>query len=273
VIFSERLSAADAAVLETFVVPRYLSLFGELMMQMLLVGQGARIAHLGCRTGYPDDLLLERVAEVSVVGVDASPSALELARNKAATLGEVPIDYWEEDMFPTSLEAAGFSHVFSLHPVGSQRDRLDLFGEAARLLYSGGQALFSIPLRGSFQELGDLLCEYALKYDLGEFGNLVDTAMASRPTIETLSEELEYAGLSDVDVEIRCTALPFDSGRALFEDPITRLLVLPELRASLNLSDLEEPLKYVREAIDKYWSEGRFELTVNVGCASGRRFD
>jgi hypothetical protein len=27
----------------------------------------------------------------------------------------------------------------------------------------------------------------------------------------------------------------------------------------------------VRDAIDNYWSEGTFELTVNVGCASGRR--
>ena len=28
---------------------------------------------------------------------------------------------------------------------------------------------------------------------------------------------------------------------------------------------------YVRDAIDKYWSDGAFELTVNVGCATGRR--
>jgi hypothetical protein len=30
-------------------------------------------------------------------------------------------------------------------------------------------------------------------------------------------------------------------------------------------------MKYVHDAICKYWSEGVFELTVNVGCASGRR--
>jgi hypothetical protein len=27
----------------------------------------------------------------------------------------------------------------------------------------------------------------------------------------------------------------------------------------------------VRDAIDKYWSEGSFELSINVGCATGRR--
>ena len=49
------------------------------------------------------------------------------------------------------------------------------------------------------------------------------------------------------------------------------MLVLPDLQAALGLEDIAKPLAYVREAIDKYWSEGTFELTVNVGCASGRR--
>jgi hypothetical protein len=76
-----------------------------------------------------------------------------------------------------------------------------------------------------------------------------------------------------VDVELRTTTLEFQSGRAFFEDPIARLLVLPELRATLAVEDTEPPFAYVREAIDKYWSEASFPLTVNVGCASGRRLD
>jgi hypothetical protein len=37
------------------------------------------------------------------------------------------------------------------------------------------------------------------------------------------------------------------------------------------LEDPEPALAYVRQAIDKYWSDGPFELTVNVGCATGRK--
>jgi ubiquinone/menaquinone biosynthesis C-methylase UbiE len=266
-----KLSAADAAVLETFVVPRYLSLYGELLLEMLLVGEGARVAHLGCRTGYPDNLVYERVPDVAIVGIDPSHAALELARHKATALGEAAIEYHEADMYPSSLDDESFSHVISLHPIGSHDDRRDLFAEASRVLYEGGQALIALPLRGSFQELGDLLREYALKFDRGDFGNQVESAMAGRPTIETLSEELEDVGLSDVDVEVATTTLAFDSGRSFFEDPVTRLLVLPELASSLAHVDLDEPLRYVREAIDKYWSEGKFELSLNVGCASARR--
>lgn len=79
------------------------------------------------------------------------------------------------------------------------------------------------------------------------------------------------AGFDFVDVSLRPTTLGFQSGRDFFEDPIARLLILPEVRLNLGLDDPEPAFAYVREAIDKYWSDGTFELTVNVGCATGRR--
>ncbi len=257
--------------METFVVPRYLSLYGDLVLGMLLAGESALVVHLGCRTGYPDRQIQEKVPGARITGVDPSLPALELARNKAALITDAPIEYIVGDDLPTELPDESYSHVLCLHPVVSAAERGELLSEMQRLLYSGGQALVAMPLRGSFQEIGDLLREYALKFDEGEFGKAVDNMMATRPTIETLSEELEDAGLDDVDVEIRSTTLTFDSGRAFIEDPVTRLLLAPELSVALGGLDLEKPLDYVREAIDKYWSEGKFEVLVNVGCASARR--
>ncbi len=270
---SEPLTAADAAVFETFVVPRYLRLFGELVAGMILPTDGARIVSLGCRTGFPDTDIAQAVGASLFVGVDASSAALEVGKAKCASVPSIEFEYLEADELPSLLEDEGYSHTFSLHPTLAVGERQDLFAEMARLLYGGGQALIALPLRGSFQEIGDLFREYALKHDDGDFGKLVEDVMARRPTIETLEEELENVGLEDVDVEIRQTTLSFDSGRALLEDPICRLLIVPELRACLGMGDLRRPLDYLREAVDKYWSEGSFELTVNVGCASARRVE
>ena len=52
-----------------------------------------------------------------------------------------------------------------------------------------------------------------------------------------------------------------------------RLLVLPELTATLGVEDIDAPMQYVEQAINRYWSEEPFELTINVGCASGRRVE
>jgi SAM-dependent methyltransferase len=271
-VFSEKLTPADAAILETFVVPRYLSLFGDLMLEMILVGDSARIAHLGCRTGYPDLKLYERVDGVDIVGVDSSLPALELARNKAAVLGDVSVEYLMAESLPLiDLDSGNFTHAYAIHPISGPQDRKELFAEISRILCEGGQALVAMPLRGSFQEIADLFREYGLKHDDSDFSKAIEAALVGRPSIETLSEELEEAGLDDIDVEIRQTQLSFDSGRAFVEDPVSRLMIIPEVRTWLEIDDLKKPLEYVRDAIDKYWSEGKLELTLNVGCASARK--
>lgn len=269
-LFGEKLTAADAAIFETFVVPRYLSLYGDVALDMFLVGEAARVVHVGCRTGYPDLKLYERVAEIEIVGLDASLPALELARNKAAVRGAERIEYRVLEDELSHFEPAQFSHALSLHPILGSEQRSGFFENVQRLLLPGGQAIIALPLRGSFQEVADLLREYALKADDVDFGKTLELALATCPSIESLSEELESAGFDDVDVEIRQTTLPFDSGRAFVEDPVSRLLIVPELRSLLVDEDLKRPLDYVRDAIDKYWSEGKLELAINIGCASAR---
>jgi hypothetical protein len=131
--------------------------------------------------------------------------------------------------------------------------------------------VLALPLRGSFKEIIDLLREYSLKYDVSEMVKATEAAAVVRPTVEGLTEELQAAGFDEVDVDLRPMSLEFQSGRDLMEDPIMRLLVLPEIWATLGVTDLGPPMRYVEEAINRYWSEEAFELTVNVGCASGRR--
>lgn len=267
---SAPLTAADAAVFETFAVPRYLSLFGELALEMLLAGESLRMVHVGCRTGYPDLLVCQRHPGAQLVSYDASRAAIELAQVKADELPEGTLTYQDGGSLPVDLADAQFSHAMCLHPSLPRDVRSELFQHMVRVLYSGGQALVAMPLRGSFQELGDLFREFALKYNHGELTRAVDHAMSSFPNIEQLAEELEDVGFSDVDVEIRQTTLNFESGRAFAEDPVTRLLIVPELQTGFGELEIEDALNYSYDAIDKYWSEAKFELSVAVGCASAR---
>ena len=252
-------------------VPRYLSLFGELALETLAESDDAQVVHLHCRTGYPDRGIAMKLPGAHVIGVDASPAALELARAKAATMPGMVSEYRPAADLPTPLPTGGFSHALTLHPFTAGQDRTRVLAEHARLLAAHGQALVAMPLRGSFQELGDLMREYALKYDEHRVAAAVERAALARPTVESLGAEMARAGFDFVDVTLRPTTLSFRSGRDFFEDPIARMLILPDVRLHLGLDDPERPLSYVREAIDKYWSDGTFELSVSVGCATGRK--
>jgi SAM-dependent methyltransferase len=266
-----RLGPAEAAIFETFIVPRYLSLFGEFALEMMADSEDAQVVHLDCRTGYPDRGIVMRLPGAHVVGIDASAAALELARAKAVTMPGMISDYRLEEDLPTSLPGSAFSHALTLHPPASARDRGPLVAECTRLLAPHGQLLLTMPMRGSFQEIVDLLREYALKHDDAETARSVEQMAVVRPTVESLGAEFEDAGLDFVDVSLRPATLRFRSGRDFFEDPIARLVILPDMRFNLNVPDADKPLAYVREAIDKYWSRSAFELTVNIGCATGRR--
>ena len=265
----QSLTPAEVAILESFVVPTYLKSFAEAALSVMLVGQEARIAHVGCRTGYPDRELLALGEGCSVVGVDPSESAIQLARNKAAALRRARLQYHVAPTGATELPSEAFSHALSLHPPAGSRD--ELLHEMNRLLYSEGQALVTLPLRGSFQELADLFREYALKSDQGELGQAVEIAAANRPTIESLAEEMEAHGFVDVDVDVRQVTLSFPGGRAFTEDPATRLMILPEQESYMGPTDFTEPLAYVNDAIGKYWSGRDFELSLVIGTATARK--
>lgn len=265
------LTAADAAVFETFVAPKYLSYFAELAVSTMLETDGAKIVHVGCRTGFPDAQIAERFPLGLIAGVDPSPAAVDLARTKSHTIHAARLEYVVSGL-PVPYPSRSFSHALSIHPFAPRADdRGFLFSECGRLLAPSGQLVVAIPLRGSFQEIYDLAREYALKQDATDVGRAMEASLLHRPNIESLTEELEAAGFHDIDVELHRALVPFDSGRDLIEDPAIRLLVLPELADQADTPiDLDRPLRYVRDAVDRYWAEDRFELTLNIGVASAR---
>jgi SAM-dependent methyltransferase len=272
---ARRLGPEDFAIFETFVVPRYLSMFSERMLEMLVKGSDARVCHVQCRTGFPDRTLLEKLPGAHVFGCDPSEHAIELARAKASMLQRKSpgsaFDYRVTDTLPLPFPAGAFSHAYTLHPLCAPAERKRLFEELARLVAPRGQALLAMPLRGSFVEIADLLREYALKFERTDLTNAIEAAVQLRPTDDMMAREHEAVGFEFVDVDVRPRTLKFETGRAVFEDPITRLLLLPEFKLNLAQGELAEPFAYVRETIDKYWSDGTFELAVNVGVVAGRR--
>lgn len=271
--FGPPLAEPDVQLFESVVVPRYLSFFASLAVQMLLPFLPAKMGHLGCRIGFPHLEIADRFPEVKIVGADASEAAIAYARSKAEGIPGAEVSYLAGDGIPEGMELGSFTHAIAIHPMGDPDARAKLLGDLYGLLLPGGQAVVSLPVRGSFPEINDMLREFALRQDLSDLGKAVDVAVQSRPTIETLNEELESAGLTDIDVDVSLIAISFASGRELVEDPIWRLMVQADMAAVLpaDANLLQTAFRYVEDAIQKYWSEGVFELTVNVGCASGRK--
>lgn len=266
------LTAAQSAIYESLVVSRYVVAFGVPAVAMLIPHRPAAVAHLGCRTGYPAAAIGQRLPGCGLSGVDNSAAALELARTKANLMTSVRADYHLSEGYPSPLAAQSYTHALALHPPGDRGNYLEVFREMHRVLTPGGQMVVSLPLRGSFPALYDMLREYALKQDRRVFGEAVDLAAQSRPNPETLVAQIEQAGFGDVDVGVELVGIAFQHGRDFLDDPIQRLMVNTDVRGSLGpIEHLDEAMHYATDAVSKYWSEIPFQLTVNIGSASARK--
>lgn len=266
------LTAAEAAIYESLVVPRYVRPFAVPLIPMLIPYAPASVAHLGCRTGYPADEIARQLPQSDITGVDPSPAAVELARTKASLMSGLRAHYVVADTLPTPLDAGQFTHALAIHPNGVKGNYLPILTELGRVLTVGGQLLLALPLRGSFPEVYDMLREYALRHDRPHFGEAVDAAASTRPNPETLADQVERAGFTEVEIVVDLAGIRFENGRDFLDDPIRRLVVGPDIRMSLPSDDVDEAIAYAAEAIGYYWSEIPFELTVNIGLVSARKF-
>lgn len=251
-------------------MPRYLAPFVSIATQMLVPSTPASVVVIGSRAGVEAALIAERLPEASLKGLEVSEASLRRASARSSPLA-ASFEILRGP--PTKLPDKGFTHALSVHPMCVRATRRELLVEMRRLLVEGGQGVLALPLRGSFPEIVDMIREYALQRDLPKLAEAVEIGTTNRPTPETISDELEAAGFSDVEVDVQLLGVRFASGREFVQHPVFELMVAPDTRAALDMAPAValDALAYARAAILKYWSEGEFELTVNIAAASGRR--
>src|SRR4029079_4999421 len=106
-----------------------------------------------------------------------------------------------------SVESLKFGNDVFTNVIGNLIDRATtdrgaLLAEAARVLRPGGQLVLTMPLRGSFAEVVDLLREIALKHDLVAVSDRLDQYALSMPTREMWQTEVESRGFEKAQIEI-----------------------------------------------------------------------
>lgn len=269
-------SAEQVARCDNTLVPSYLAPSFERLSEQLAINDGAQIAHLGCRTGFIDGELLERLPESTLYGCDASAEAVACARAKAVDAW-LSAEYLVAEPTSTPLPREAFTHALSIDVAPS--DRTLVWREMARLLVPGGQLLATVLLRDSAHELTCLLREYAVKFDHTELSRALERLESARPLAEPLEAELETAGFEFVESTTHSWPLTFADGGAFLAHPFTTMVLLPHTERTLR-APLDEPLAYVQRAIDLYWAPASqadevarepFSIELSIACLSARR--
>jgi hypothetical protein len=142
------------------------------------------------------------------------------------------------------------------------------FSRVAKL---GGEVRCTLPLAGTFQEFHDLYREVLIKHDKHEALERLERHIARFPTIEHVEQSMAAANLQG-GIELDEFELLFKSSREFFFAPVIEYGPLQEWKDIAGAGqEMQDVFWYIKEAIDSYFGDSPFCVTVKAGCLIGHK--
>lgn len=165
------------------------------VLEVLQVAGTARILDVGCGTGEFERAAVERFPELTIVGIDATPAMVELARAKLAGCSRVAFQVSSADVLPFGADE--FDAVVCANTLHHMHTPQQALQEWVRVLRPGGQVIVVDWCRDFWH------CRL-MHWWLRAF----DRTYAAMPRLSTLQKMAEELGLT-VEGASRFMAKPF----------------------------------------------------------------
>jgi len=266
-----------AKLYDAEILPAYATRFAALLSRAIEVRPGARVVEIGCATGaFTQELARRFDRDSRLTAFDASPAFVAEARTRIdsepAPAAQVTLAAHPD--LPASVPLADRSAdlVVSNLTVATAADPRGAVKEAARLLVPGGQLALSAPLRGTWSEFLDLFRDVLRENGKLESLAAVDRHVAALPDGESLARWLAEAGLKQIQVTAARWEILFRSAREFFFAPLIELGPLPQWKRLSGRGDqMQDVFFFTKEAIDTYFKDRVFAVTISGAAATGRK--
>jgi SAM-dependent methyltransferase len=266
-----------AKLYDAEILPAYAARFGALLARAVVVRPAARVVEIGCATGaFTLDLARRFDRDSHLTALDASPAfvAEAQARIEAEAAPHAQVVLTARPEIPTSIPLGDSTAdlVVSNLTVAGAGDPRAAVKEAARLLAPGGQLALSVPLRGTWAEFLDLFREVLRENGKQESVAAVDRYVAGLPDGETVGGWLEEAGLEQIAITAARWEILFRSAREFFFAPLIELGPLAQWKRLSGRGDqMQDVFFFTKEAIDTYFKDRVFAVTIVGAVVSGRK--
>ena len=180
----------------------------------------------GCGTGRVTRLLLERLPRGRVIGVDASPSMIEQARENLAPRVELIVSDVLDFDPPESVDL-----VFSTATFHWIRDHDRLFRAIRGWLLPGGRLAAQLGGKGNVQDVIDAIVDASGRDPFAPHLRGFEHPWVF-PSAEEATERLERAGFVDVECALEERSFEFDDPRE-FQRTVGLAVHLDRLPAEL----------------------------------------
>ena len=265
-----------ARIYDDEILPVWSQRFGRMLLRGLVFPERGQILDVACGTGYPAVEIVRRMgAGCRLIAIDAASAMLDVARKKMA---EVPaakgkVFFRTEKASPRLSFADGvYDLVVCNLGLPEMPDPAAALADFARVTKQGGEMRCSLALDGTFQEFFDIYREVLIKHDKHEALDRLGEHMAiAYPTVDTVDAWMSAAGYGDWEVRVEEFSMLFRSSREFFFAPVIELGPLAEWKAIAGKGqEMQDVFWYIKEAIDAYFGDRAFQVTVKAGLIVAR---
>lgn len=245
--------------------PRLYGASAELLLDALPPLQPhSRFLEVSAGPGMLSRALAERIAGLGrLIAIEEDPG---LARHLPSTRGRSARAVAAVDRLP--FAAGSFDVALGNLAVGDPLNDGARLSELRRTLRPGGWLLLTAFLKGSFDELLDVLTEACETESLPDARRALLDVREGLPEPDDLSSALAAAGLPVVHLGVEERALFFPGGAAAFEDPLVRELLVPSWLMDLELP--ERAWEAAARAAQTYLPGARFAVRLRTAISTSR---
>jgi ubiquinone/menaquinone biosynthesis C-methylase UbiE len=264
-----------ARIYDDEVLPVWSERFGRMLLRDLQMPERGQVLDVACGTGYPAVELLRKMQPgCRLIAIDGASAMLDIARKKVAEIeGAKQKVFFRTESAEPKLSFADDVYDLVVCNLGLEdmEDPAAALADFARVTVPGGEVRCTLPLEGTFQEFFDLYREVLIKHDKHEALDRLNEYLRRYPPVEEVERWIREAGLQPGQVEVAEFSMLFKSSREFFFAPVIEYGPLPDWKAIAGKGqEMQDVFWYIKEAIDAYFGDRAFEITVKAGCIVGR---
>ena len=266
-----RTSKELAFLHELFVATDWGERFAELIDQHVKLPKEGQAVYVAAGTGGHAIALQERAGnDVKFLCVDENEDSLELARAKAAAL-KLNSEFRQEKVDELSLSADQFKLVVGEGSLVHSERIPQMLAEMARVAAPGATVALSLPTFSSFGEFFSIYWEALHNCGLLDHEADVESLITQLPSVSSVEEIAEEAGLEDVSSWTVIEEFDFESSEKFLGSPLISHFLMQIWLETLPPDSHEQVVTEIARLINEERHDAEFALTVKATLVTGTK--
>ncbi len=254
-------------------LPLWSAIFGNLLLEKVVMKPGLKVLDVGCGTGFPLIELAQRLGpSCSLTGIDPWQLALERAalkikifglKNVKLIHGDVSVYDWKGKSFDLIVSNLGMEHF---------GDFSHVIETCFKLSDPGGQLIVTICPQGVFREIYDVFGDTLIQMGMNHLVDDLNTYQGSRLSLDEAAGRISMAGFSVQETVVKWHSIKYTDGTSLLHHCMVQYVFLEDWKEMIPIEVQNDFFILLEKNLNsKASNEHGLNMSIPCGCIVAQR--